>query len=212
MGDATYWWVFFGAAFALNISPGPDLLFILSHTLADGWRVGIASALGVCSGALVHVCAAALGVSAILATSALAFTLIKYAGAAYLFYLGIQVLRSAGSSLPLESAPAASRTTGWQAYRQGVWVDILNPKVAIFFMAFLPQFVRPGEGAVAGQLLMLGSLVVLVAIVVECGLVLVAARARQILLANRRVGLWLDRALGGVLIGLGIRLCLAERS
>lgn len=211
MADVTSWWVFFAAAFALNISPGPDLLFILSRTLADGWRVGIASALGVCSGALVHVCAAALGVSAILATSALAFAVIKYAGAAYLFYLGIQVLRSAGSSLPLEPTLVATRTTGWQAYRQGILVDILNPKVAIFFMAFLPQFVRPGEGAVAVQLLVLGFLVVLVAIVVECGLVLMAARARAVLRTNRRVGLWLDRVLGSVLIGLGVRLCLAER-
>jgi len=212
VADATYWWLFFAAAVALNLSPGPDLLFILSRTMANGRRVGIASALGVCSGALVHVLAAALGVSAILATSALAFTAVKYVGALYLLYLGVQAFRSAGSGMLVDSAAAASRPTAWQAYRQGVLVDILNPKVAIFFMAFLPQFVRSDAGAVPVQLLVLGVLVVCVAVVVECSFVLMAARARSMLQASRRVGRWLDRALGSVLIGLGVRLALAERA
>ncbi len=211
MSDLAFWLVFFSAALALNLSPGPDLLFILSRTLAGGRRVGVASACGVCSGALVHVAAAALGISAILATSALAFAVVKYVGAAYLLYLGVQALRSAGSGMQLEPG-TASRITAWQAYRQGVLVDILNPKVAIFFMAFLPQFVRPDQGAVALQLLLLGMLVVLVAIVVECSLVLVAARASSALRSNRRLSQWLDRVLGSVLIGLGIRLGLAERA
>jgi len=157
------------------------------------------------------VAAAALGISAILATSALAFAVVKYVGAVYLLYLGIQALRSAGAGMQLD-ARTVPRTTAWQAYRQGILVDILNPKAAIFFMAFLPQFVRPDEGAVALQLLMLGVLVVLVAIVVECGLVLLAARASSALRANRRLSQWLDSVLGSVLIGLGIRLGLAERA
>ncbi|WP_404440468.1 LysE family translocator [Stutzerimonas chloritidismutans] len=211
MSDPAFWLVFFSAALALNVSPGPDLLFVLSRTLSGGRRVGVASACGVCSGALVHVAAAALGISAILATSALAFAVVKYVGAAYLLYLGIQALRSAGAGMQL-NLNAAPRTSAWQAYRQGILVDILNPKAAIFFMAFLPQFVRPDQGAVAVQLLVLGVLVVMVAIVVECALVLLAARASSALRENRRLSQWLDRVLGSVLIGLGIRLGLAERA
>jgi len=211
MSDPAFWLVFFSAALALNVSPGPDLLFVLSRTLSGGRRVGVASACGVCSGALVHVAAAALGISAILATSALAFAVVKYVGAAYLLYLGIQALRSAGAGMQL-NLNAAPRTSAWQAYRQGILVDILNPKAAIFFMAFLPQFVRPDQGSVAVQLLVLGVLVVMVAIVVECALVLLAARASSALRENRRLSQWLDRVLGSVLIGLGIRLGLAERA
>ncbi|UPQ83946.1 MULTISPECIES: LysE family translocator [Pseudomonas] len=211
MSDPAFWLVFFSAALALNVSPGPDLLFVLSRTLSGGRRVGVASACGVCSGALVHVAAAALGISAILATSALAFAVVKYVGAAYLLYLGIQTLRSAGAGMQL-NLNAAPRTSAWQAYRQGILVDILNPKAAIFFMAFLPQFVRPDQGSVAVQLLVLGVLVVMVAIVVECALVLLAARASSALRENRRLSQWLDRVLGSVLIGLGIRLGLAERA
>lgn len=211
MFDPVYWLVFFSAALALNLSPGPDLLYVLSRTLAGGWRIGVASACGVCSGALVHVAAAALGISAILATSALAFTVVKYVGAAYLVYLGIQALRAAGDGMraTLEAGP---RTSAWQAYRQGILVDILNPKAAIFFMAFLPQFVRPEQGAIALQLLVLGVLVVVVAIVVECLLVLLANRASAALRRNRKLSQWLDRLLGSILIGLGIRLGLSERA
>lgn len=210
MGDPLFWLVFFSAALALNLSPGPDLLYVLSRTFSGGRRIGVVAACGVCSGALVHVLFAALGISAILATSALAFTLVKYVGAAYLLYLGIQALRSAGSGAALEFK-AGPRTTAWRAYRQGVLVDLLNPKAAIFFMAFLPQFVRPEHGAVPLQLLLLGVLVVLVAIIVECGLVLLAARARTALRNNRTLSQWLDRVLGSILIGLGIRLGLSER-
>lgn len=210
MPDPAYWLVFFSAALALNLSPGPDLFFVLSRTLAGGRRVGLASACGVCSGAVVHVAAAALGISAILATSALAFAVVKYVGAAYLLYLGIQILRSAGSASLLD-VKGGPKTSAWQAYRQGVLVDILNPKVAIFFMAFLPQFVRPDHGSIAVQLLLLGVLVVMVAIVVESAAVLLAARASATLRSNRRLGQWLDRLLGSVLIMLGLRLGLAER-
>ncbi|WP_313026573.1 LysE family translocator [Pseudomonas lopnurensis] len=211
MGDPLFWLVFFSAALALNISPGPDLFYVLSRTFSGGRRIGMISACGVCSGALVHVLFAALGISAILATSALAFALVKYVGAAYLLYLGIQALRSAGSGASLE-IKAGPRTSAWRAYRQGVLVDLLNPKAAIFFMAFLPQFVRPEHGAVPLQLLVLGVLVVLVAIVVECGLVLLAARATTALRNNRTLSQWLDRVLGSILIGLGVRLGLSERA
>lgn len=210
MEDLSFWLVFFAAALALNLSPGPDLLYVLSRTLTGGRRLGVVSACGVCSGALVHVAAAALGLSTILATSALAFTLVKYVGAAYLIYLGIQALRSAGQGIELQLV-ARPPVSAWRAYRQGVLVDVLNPKAAIFFMAFLPQFVRPEHGAVALQLLVLGVLVVLVAIIIECALVLLASRASQALRSHRAIGQWLDRVLGSLLIGLGVRLGLSER-
>lgn len=208
--DVAFWVVFFSAALALNLSPGPDLLFILSRTLGGGRRIGIAAACGVCSGALVHVLAAALGLSALLATSALAFSIVKYVGAVYLIWLGVQALRNAGGGLRV-TVHSGPPLTAWQAYRQGVLVDVLNPKVAIFFMAFLPQFVRPELGSLALQLLGLGALVVLVAILVECSAVLLAAHASRALRANPRLTLWLDRALGSLLVGLGVRLGLSER-
>lgn len=205
----SYWCLFFSAALALNLAPGPDLMYVLSRTVAQGTRVGLASAAGVSTGALVHVAAASLGVSAILATSALAFALVKYVGAVYLLFLGVQALRSKGTRF--DHLNDSGSGSPWQAYRQGVLVDVLNPKVAIFFMAFLPQFVRPGHGTVAIQLLLLGLLVIGVAIVVDSAFVLVAGRATDYFRQNPRLSAWLDRLLGSIFIGLGVRLALTEQ-
>ena len=209
MESISYWALFFTAAFAINISPGPDIIYILSKTIAGGRKIGIASSLGVCSGAMVHVFAAALGLSAILATSATAFSLVKYVGAAYLIYLGIQAIRSKGKTFDRVDAKS-QKTTPWQAFKQGALVDILNPKVAIFFMAFLPQFVRPELGHTSVQIIVLGGLVIVVAIVVEFFIVLAAAQTTNFFRNNRKCSLWLDRVSGSVLIGLGIRLALLK--
>ena len=211
MPDLNYWLVFLTAAVALNVSPGPDLNYILSRTIAQGTKVGLASAAGVCSGAIVHVLAAAFGLSAILAASALAFTIVKYVGAAYLVYLGVQAFRSRGSALELGVQKELVVVSPWQAFRQGVLVDVLNPKVAIFFMAFLPQFVRPGHGNSTVQLVVLGVLVILVAIIIEAFFVLAAARSTSFFRRNPEATVWLDRALGTVLLTLGIRLALTEQ-
>lgn len=211
MTDSHYWLVFLTTAVALNLSPGPDLVYILSRTIAQGRRVGLASTAGVCSGAVVHVLAAACGLSAILAASATAFSAVKYIGAAYLVYLGVQALRSPGASLDFAAAGETAAVTPWQAYRQGVLVDLLNPKAAIFFMAFLPQFVRPEHGASSLQLVVLGLLVILVAIVVESLFVLAAARSTDYFRRNRNASAWLDRALGTIFVGLGVRLALADQ-
>lgn len=210
-GDLGYWMIFLGAALALNLSPGPDLIYVLSRTLAQGKKAGLASAAGVCTGAMVHVMAAAFGLSAILATSAMAFTVVKYAGAAYLLYLGVQALRSGGAAQALRTPAPEAAASGWQAFRQGVLIDVLNPKVALFFMAFLPQFVRPGHGATSVQLVVLGALVILVAIAVEAALVLAADRTAGFFRENPRASVWLDRVFGTVLIGLGIRLALSSQ-
>jgi RhtB (resistance to homoserine/threonine) family protein len=210
MVDSTYWLVFFSAALALNLSPGPDLVYILGRTVAQGRRIGLASSAGVCTGAFVHVVAAALGLSALLATSALAFNVVKYLGAAYLIYLGIKAFRSAGTTFEANDV-AKPAVSAWSAFRQGVLVDVLNPKVAVFFMAFLPQFVRPESGNITMQLLLLGTLIIAVAIVVESVFVLAAARTTGFFRTHPRASVWLDRMLGSVLIGLGVRLALADQ-
>ncbi|WP_353740428.1 LysE family translocator [Desulfolithobacter dissulfuricans] len=210
MDSMTNWAVFFSAALAINISPGPDLIYIVSKTISGGRKVGVASSLGVCSGAMVHVLAASLGISAILATSALAFGIVKYIGAAYLIYLGVQSFRSGGGSFDICEL-SDKKMSPWQAFRQGVLVDVLNPKVALFFMAFLPQFVRPEVGHDSAQIFMLGSLVILVAVVVEFLVVMVAVQATAFFRGNRKVATWLDRFSGTVLVGLGVRLALAEK-
>lgn len=212
MGELHYWLVFFGVSFALSIAPGPDLIFILSRTIGQGTKVGLAACAGVCSGATVHVCAAVVGISALLATSATAFSVVKYIGAAYLLYLGIQALRSPGQKFSLDEAKKKARLTTWQAYRQGMLIDVLNPKVAIFFMAFLPQFVRADHGSTSAQLALLGMLVILVDILTEVTLILLAARLSGFFRRHPRASAWLDRSFGTILVGLGVRLATAQRS
>lgn len=209
MESSSYWLLFLSAAIAINITPGPDMIYILSRTIAQGRKIGIASSFGVCSGALVHIFAAAFGLSAILLTSAIAFVVVKYLGAAYLIYLGLQALRSKGVSfdIPVEKQV---QSTFWKAFRQGALIDILNPKVAIFFMAFLPQFVRPELGHASAQILILGFLVNLVGVVIESFLVLTAAQTTNFFRNNSQFSILLDRVLGSMLIGLGIRLALFE--
>ena len=207
MSDFNFWFLFLSTALALNIAPGPDLLYILTKTVANGKRVGIASALGVCTGALFHVAAASLGLSAILVSSALAFTIVKYIGVIYLLYLAYQSFRSAGTNLNINNT-GQPKESAWQAFKQGVLVDILNPKVAIFFMAFLPQFIRDGYGSVPIQLLYLGLLIILVAIFVEVSYVLLASKLTKKVRSSQRISVFLDRVVGTVFLALGVKLAI----
>ena len=209
--DFSFWFVFLSAAVLLTLSPGPDLLYILSRTITHGRRIGIASSLGVCSGAFFHVVAAALGISAILATSAMAFTIVKYVGAIYLIYLGYKAFKSAGSNFQI-SSPNVSPVSFWSAFKQGMLVDVLNPKVAVFFMAFLPQFVRPAEGSITFQLIFLGLIVILVGLILEFFLIVLVERTTKFFRDSNAIGVWLDRALGTILVGLGIRLALTDKA
>ena len=209
MSDFPYWLVFFSSAIAFSLSPGPDLIYAISRTVTEGIKIGLASAAGLWLGACVHVFAVAFGLSAILTTSAEAFMVVKYAGAAYLVYLGISVLRSKGSNIKV-SPVITPKVTLSQAFRQGVLVDVLNPKVAIFFMAFLPQFVRPSHGQPALQLILLGLLVIAVAIPVEICFVLAASRVTAFLRRYQKTSVWLNRILGLILVSLGIKLALFE--
>ena len=206
------------AALLLNISPGPDMAYIVGQTAVHGRKIGLFSSFGVISGAFVHVLAATFGLSAILATSALAFAIVKWIGVAYLVWLGIGALRSsfAKSETELDSeepaAPISTKPmTAFGAWRQGVMIDVLNPKVAIFFMAFLPQFVDPARGNGAVQFLVLGLMVLLIAFIVEGMLVMVVASAAGRIKGSRRLGTWLHRALGTMFIALGIRLAISQQ-
>lgn len=201
-----HWTAFFTAAFLLNLSPGPDIAFILGQTLRGGRKAGFAAMSGIWTGAFVHVLFAAAGLSAILATSATAFSVVKWIGAAYLVWLGVSALRSGGGKYSSEAERVSSSPLS--IMRQGVLVSLLNPKVAIFFLAFLPQFVVPDAGPTWAQLFLHGVLIIVVAAVVEPPLVLLGERLTTGLRNNPSVGLWMDRTLGALFIALGIRLAM----
>ncbi len=203
-----HWTTFLSAALLLNIAPGPDIAFILGHTVRGGRGQGFAAMFGIWTGTSGHVLMAALGLSAVLATSALAFSVVKWAGAAYLVWLGIRALRSPGGSFVAQGAPRTRSIA--TVYRQGILVSLLNPKVAVFFLAFLPQFVVAGAGPVWAQLLLHGSLIILVAALIEPPLVVAGAGLVERLRGSPRLGLWLDRALGGLFLGLGVRLAMTR--
>jgi threonine/homoserine/homoserine lactone efflux protein len=204
-----HWTSFFIAAGLLMLAPGPDIAFILGQTLRGGRRSGFAAMFGIWTGAFGHVLMAAAGLSALLVTSAVAFSVVKWVGAAYLIWLGISALRSRGGSFVSENLQRSPAF--FPIFRQGILVALLNPKLGIFFLAFLPQFVVAGAGPVWGQLFLHGSLVIGVAAFIEPPLVLVGAKLSSALRNNDRFGLWLDRSLGAVLVAFGLRLALDER-
>lgn len=201
----------FSAAILLTITPGPDLAFILGQTLSNGRRGGFFAMFGIWTGAFVHVFMAAVGLSAVIATSAVAFSVVKWAGALYILWLGIMALRSRGSSFVSDEQNGTSGFQPLQIYQQGALVAALNPKVAIFFLAFLPQFVVEGAGATWAQLFLHGSLIIFVATLIEPPLVLAGAWVGGVLQRNKSVGLWLDRGLGALFITLGVRLALTRQ-
>ncbi|MBB3564050.1 threonine/homoserine/homoserine lactone efflux protein [Rhizobium sp. BK512] len=204
-----HWIGFLTAAVLLNISPGPDMAFILGHTMKSGTRAGFSAVFGIWTGACIHVLLAAFGLSAILAASAIAFSTVKWVGAVYLVWLGIQALRSKGEG---GFVRAAGETLGWRRiYRQSVLVSLLNPKVAIFFLAFLPQFVVEGAGPAWLQLAVHGGLIIVVAFFIEPPLILAGGRLADLFKRNARIGLWLDRGLGALFVALGVRLALTTR-
>jgi len=205
-----HWLTFLTAAVLLNLSPGPDMAFILGQTVRNGRQGGFAAMFGIWTGAFLHVIMAAAGLSAILATSALAFTIVKWIGAAYLVWIGLQALFSKSSSFisGKTSVEPSMRSIFWQ----GVLVATLNPKVAIFFLAFLPQFVVEGAGPVSAQLFLHGFLIIVVAALIEPPLVITGSRLTKALKNNRSIGLWMDRSLGALFISLGIRLAISDRN
>lgn len=185
------------------------MAFILSHTVKGGKKAGSAAMLGIWAGAFCHVLLTALGLTAIVAASATAFSVVKWVGVAYLLWLGIHALRSDGGSLLMEKR-AKPESIG-AVFRQGVLIDLLNPKVATFFLAFLPQFVVEGAGPVWAQLMLHGVLIIAVAALVEPPIILLSDRLTKRLRQSRSLRVWLDRVLGSVLVSLGIKLAMSER-
>ncbi|MBK8006400.1 MAG: LysE family translocator [Gemmatimonadetes bacterium] len=196
------------AAVALMVAPGPGQALVLARTLQGGTRHGVLTALGLELGTLVHTLAAALGLSAILATSAAAFAVVKWLGAGYLVWLGISALRAAGRDRAAEvAAPAPTHHVLLRAAVTG----LLNPKVALFFLAFLPQFVTPARGHVFLQFVVLGLLFALLGLAGDSLLAMAAGRARTRLVRSTAGSRWRERVTGTVLIGLGLRLALVQR-
>jgi threonine/homoserine/homoserine lactone efflux protein len=192
------------ASVAIILAPGPAQALVLARTLEQGRRAGLTTALGLNAATLVHALAAALGLSALLATSAAAFTVVKLAGAAYLLFLGIQALRV--SAAP---ADASADDEAGRALRRAFLTGLLNPKVAVFFLAFLPQFVCPARGSVVLQFVVLGTLLGLMDVAYESCLVLLAVRATG-WLRTRRAQAWRSRLTGMVLVGLALRLAVQK--
>jgi threonine/homoserine/homoserine lactone efflux protein len=206
MPDASTFLIFAAASLAFLAIPGPSVFYIVTRSVAQGRRAGVTSMLGVQAGGLVHVVAAAFGVSALIASSATAFTIVKYAGAAYLIVLGIRKLRSRGEEdgEPQIGVPVPANRLFWQ----GAVVNLLNPKTALFFLAFLPQFVDP-SAPVAPQMLVLGTLLVGLGVVSDGTYALVAAGAGRRLRETAAARRTLDRLSGGVFISLGLVAALA---
>jgi threonine/homoserine/homoserine lactone efflux protein len=200
--------VFLAAGLALNVTPGPDMLYVAARSTSEGRGAGIVSALGIGAGTLVHIAALALGLSALLAAVPVAYDVVRYAGAAYLVWLGARaLLRGGGGAGGRALAPA----TRWQVFRQGVVTNVLNPKVALFFLAFLPQFVDPSRGSPALQIVALGLLFDVTGTTVNVLVALGASRAAGWLRRPGPAGRALERLTGVLFIGLGVRLALARR-
>lgn len=200
--------LFMAAALALNVTPGPSIAYVMSRSFGQGRTAGLVSAVGLGTGSLLHAIGATLGLSAIVAYSPVAYAVVKYLGAAYLVYLGVGLLRQR-NALHAEAAPP--RLSLSRAYWQGVLTEILNPKIALFFLSFLPQFVDPTRGSVARQTLFFGLLFHVTGVPINMLLAVagsaIAASFSQNPLLDR-IRNWLS---GTVLIGLGVRLALSER-
>ena len=196
----------------LNIMPGPDSLLIMARSSTQGWRAGVAAALGIGTGTMVHVLAAALGLSAILATSATAFTVVKYIGAAYILYMAVGLLRTRRGSTATEAPPAVTPLPYRKIFAQGVLTNVLNPKVALFFLAFVPQFIEAASPTKTLAFIILGCIFNFNGMLWCCGLALFTAFASARIKLNQTVSLWLNRVTGGLFVWLGIKLALAEQN
>jgi threonine/homoserine/homoserine lactone efflux protein len=194
----------------LNIAPGPDSLLIMTRGATQGWRAGATAALGIGAGCCVHIFAAALGLSALLATSATAFTVVKLAGAAYLLYVGLGLLRAkAGAARETVAMPMLPLR---RIFAQGFLTNVLNPKVAVFFLAFVPQFIAPGAVNKPLAFLFLGFLFnfngMLWCLFLACSSAYAGDRVRL----SARVSRWLDRVIGGMFVSFGVKLALAKQN
>ena len=213
MPDTPQLLMFMATGWLLNLTPGPDVLFIVTNGLRSGVRAGLVAALGITAGCFVHIFAAALGVSALLATSASAFTVLKWAGALYLLYVGVHLLRSQAPSVmntiaidPMDTKSRSQKII----FFKGFWTNVLNPKVALFFLAFVPQFIAPNAPDKALAFVLLGVLFTINALPINFAYAAFGGWAARRLSLVQRGMHWLERVAGVMFIGFGLKLALTD--
>jgi len=205
-----HYWLFISTAIVLVLTPGQDTFFILGRSIASGRAAGVAAALGITAGSVIHTLLAAVGLSALLATSPYAFMAVKLAGAAYLFYIGIRALLSRASGLPGTEA-AGANDGRWSAFRQGIVTNVLNPKVALFFLALMPQFISADSTNKVAAFLVLGVSFMTLGLAWCLVLAIAAARLRGLLMNRPSMATLLNRVAGSMFIALGLRLATARQ-
>ena len=216
MPDASSLLMFILAGWLLNLTPGPDVLYIVRHAMRQGVRAGMVAALGIVSGCFVHVLAAALGVGAMLAASATAFTVLKWAGAAYLVWMGVKLLLARPGTSPMLAASTAENAAAPEVlplsriWRQGFLTNVLNPKVALFFLAFVPQFIDPHSEHKLLAFVLLGLIFNLNSLPINFGYAWLAAWASRRLALVQHALRWMDRAAGLLFIGFGAKLAASD--
>ncbi len=216
MPDLHHLLLFIAAGLLLNLTPGPDVLYIVTHALRSGVRAGIVAGFGITAGCFVHIFAAAVGVSALMAASSTAFTVLKWAGAAYLLWMGVKMLFARAPASDDDPAAQAPQTVPVadsslkRVFLGGFWTNVLNPKVALFFLAFVPQFIAPGTANTPLAFLLLGSLFNFNAIFINVGWAVLAAWMAKRMGAVQRAMHWLDRFAGAMFIAFGIKLALTD--
>jgi threonine/homoserine/homoserine lactone efflux protein len=203
-------WLFIISGLLLNITPGPDTAYIVGRSVQLGWRGGVAAAVGVGAGCLVHVFGGAAGLSALLAASSGAFTLVKWAGAAYLCFIGARMLLSRPQAHARKALAESGAVSLRQVFLQGALTNALNPKVALFFLAFLPQFVSSESPNRAAAFVLLGLIFVVNGTLWCVGVAAFAATAAVRLRQSGSAMLWVNRALGGLFVYLGVRMAMLQ--
>lgn len=199
---------FLGVAVLLTLMPGPDILFVISQSISQGKKAGIFTALGLCTGLLFHISAAALGVSAIVYQSAVAFSIVKYAGAIYLLYLAWQAFRAKNDSLLLQEQKHRRLI---ELYRKGIIMNVLNPKVSLFFLALLPQFVNKSAGHIPMQMILLGIVFIVQALAVFGTVSFLSEKIRHFLMNNQAIAKRINLVEGAILAFIGLQVAFSEK-
>jgi threonine/homoserine/homoserine lactone efflux protein len=203
-------WLFIVSGLLLNVTPGPDTAYIVGRSIQLGWRGGVVAVLGIEAGCSLHVFAAAIGLSALLAASSAAFTLVKWAGAAYLCFMGLKMLLASAPTAVAAAANGAGAISLRQVFLQGALTNVLNPKVALFFLAFLPQFVATDSPHKAAAFTLLGMIFIFNGTLWCLGVVVFAAGAAGRIRKSGRALAWINRGLGGLFFYLGVRVAMTE--
>ena len=209
MFTVSYWTPFLIAAFLINISPGPEMIYVTSRTINSGKRDGLFSTFGTATGSVIHVLMVAVGLGYILSKSLLAFNIIKIAGAGYLIYLGVKTISSKNSPINIMKNETGKMYTPFVSYFRGILVGLLNPHSIIFFLSFLPQFINPSIGGYNTQLITLGFITIIMGIMVNIFLIIMVNIVVNKLFKNKIISAIIDKMMGSVLVFLGLRVLLS---